>query len=471
MLFGAKKIKCNVKYKNKKYSYELDKHNTIKDVYNLFSKEESAPSSISSLNIKLCSNKVPYNIKDYDIPLISLEKDKFNELYFEMTKPYNCPECQKLISKYCLICGKYYCFNCHKDEHNIHDFIDIDPTNLKESIYLWNININANLSNDITQFNKLKEFIQDNGLLTKIKLWKDNIVKKLNIFEKFINDICEVCNSIGNNYISKKSEELNKLMLDLSKTEQLVNSELSIEKEAKNNYEKYFSFDEAEVLIQKMKINYNDIKSKNTDIKELSKIGNINSLNDIMGNINLEIDDLSKNSLIIFDSFKSFFNKYDKSNDNKNSSSSNSYQRFETFSNILNSNHNNIMKNGKNLKNKIINIGILKNNNLSIAIKDTTLSSKDSFSTSNKTNSKLIRTKTKRVFNSFKKDISSNYNEKIPNLYNELNLSKIKTKGDEKDTILYPDRYQKCSNTDRYQKYNSRDRKDKLDFLPLISKI
>ncbi len=467
MLFGAKKIKCNVKYKDKKYIYELDKHNTIKDIYNLFSKEETAPSNLSSLTIKLCSNRLPYNLKDYDIPLISLDKDKFNELYFEITKPYNCSECQKLISKYCLICGKYYCFKCNKNEHDNHDFIDIDPTNFKDSIYLWNININANLSNDITQFNKLKDFIQDNALLTKIKLWKDNIVKKLNIFEKFINEICEVCNQIGNNYISKKSEILNKLMLDLSKTEQIINNELSIGKEGKNNYDKYFSFDEAEVLIQKLKLNYNDIMSKNTDIKDLSKIENINGLNDKMGNINSQIDDLSKNGLKIFDSFKNFFNKYD--NNNNNTSNAISSQRFETSSNVLSNSINQnkifyLLKNGKNIKNKMINIGIPKNNNLSIAIKDTTLSSKDSFSfsTSNRTNSKLNRTKNKRVFNSFKKDYCTNSKTPTTNLYNDLNLSRIKTKGDEKETFLY---------SDRYQNYPSTDRNDKLDFLPLITKI
>ena len=460
MLFGGKKIKCNVKYKDKKYIYELDKHKTIKDIYDLISKEESAPSNLSSLTIKLCSNKLPYNTNDFDIPLISLEKDKFNELYFEITKPYNCSDCQKLISKYCLICSKYYCLKCNKNDHNNHDFIDIDPTNFKESVYLWSININANLSNDITQFNKLKDFIKDNELLTKIKLWKDNIIKKLNTFEKFINEICEIFNKIGNNYISKKSEILNKLMLDFSKTEQIINNELSIGKEAKNNYDKYFSFDEAEILIQKLKLNYNDIISKNTDIKELAKIENINNLNNGMGNINSQIDDLSKNGLLIFNSFQTFFNKYDNDNfNNKDSSNSNSYEKNSAI--ISNSNPNKmhfLMKNGNNLKNKMINIGMPKNN-LSIVIKDTTLSSKESFSTSNGTKSKLNKNKNKRVFNSFKKD---NFPNQIPalNLYNDLNLSKIKTRNDE--NLIY---------SDRYQKHLFTDRSDKLDYLPLITKI
>ena len=466
MLFGGKKIKCNVKYKDKKFIYELDRQNTIKDIYNLFTKEESIPTNISSLTIKLCSNKLPFNKNEYDTPLISFEKDKYNELWFEITKPYNCPDCQKIISKYCLICGEYYCIKCKNKQHDNHDFVNIDPTDFKESIYLWNININATLSNDITQFNKLKDFIQENSLGTKIKLWKDNLIKKLNTFEKFINEISEMCNKLGNNYIIKKSEELNKLMLDLSKTEQFINNELSIGKEVKNNASNnYFSFDEADVLIQKLKINYNDIKLKNTDIKDISKIENVNNLNDIMGNISSQIDELTKNGLKIFDSYKNFFNKYNNISKNKTNPELNP-QKFDTTSNTLSNSTNNkklfyLMKNNKNIKNKIYNLSKVKNN-LNIAIKDTTLTSKDSYSTCNKTGSRL--NKTKKVFNSSKKDNYLNTLNQGTSIYNELNLSKIKIKGDgdEKETLLY---------SERYKRYPSIDKSEKTGFLPLITKI
>ena len=466
MLFGGKKIKCNVKYKDKKFIYELDKQNTIKDIYNLFTKEESIPSNISSLTIKLCSNKLPFNTNEYDTPLISFDRDKYNELWIEVTKPYNCPNCQKILSKYCLICGEYYCIKCKNNQHVKHDFVNIDPTDFKESIYLWNININATLSNDITQFNKLKDFIQENSLGTKIKLWKDNLIKKLNTFEKFINDISEIFNKLGNNYIIKKSEELNKLMLDLSKTEQFINNELSIGKEVKNNANNnYFSFDEAEVLIQKLKINYNDIKLKNTDIKDISKIENVNNLNDIMGYISSQIDELTKNGLKIFDSYKNFFDKYNNMTKNKTNLALNP-QKFETTSNTLSNSTNNkklfyLMKTNKNIKNKIYNLGTVKNN-LSIAIKDTTLTSKDSYSACNKTGSRL--NKTKKVFNSSKKDNYLNTINQGTSVYNELNLSKIRIKGDgdEKENLLY---------SDRYKRYPSIDKSEKTGFLPLITKI
>ena len=469
MLFGGKKIKCNIKYKEKKFIYELDKQNTIKDIYNLFIKEESFPANISSLAIKLCSNKLPFNENEYDTPLISFDKDKYNELWFEITKPYNCPDCKKILSKYCLICGEYYCTKCKNNQHDKHDFVNIDPTNFKESVYLWNININATLSNDITQFNKLKDFIQENSLGTKIKLWKDNLIKKLNTFEKFINDIIDMCNKIGNNYIVKKSEELNKLMLDLSKTEQFINNELSIGKNIKNNVNRnnanYFSFDEAETLIKKLKLNYNDIKSKNIDIKDISKIENVNNLNDIMGNISSQIDELTKKGLNLFDSYKNFFVKYNITSKHKTNSILYP-QKLELSSNTLANSSNNknlyyIMKTNKNIKNKIYNLGTIKNN-ISIAIKDTTLTSKDSYSTCNKTGSRL--NKSKKIFNSSRKDNYINTLNQGTNIYNELNLSKIKLKVDveEKETFLY---------SDRYRKNPSIDKTEKIGFLPLITKI
>ena len=71
MLFGAKKIKCNIKYKDKKFIYELGKHNTIKDIYNLFLNEETVPVNLSSLTIKLCiNNQLPFIKNYYDTPLI-----------------------------------------------------------------------------------------------------------------------------------------------------------------------------------------------------------------------------------------------------------------------------------------------------------------------------------------------------------------------------------------------------------------
>ena len=464
MLFGGKKIKCNIRYKDNKFAYELEKHKTIKDIYDLISKD--LPSTKSSpLVLRLNSNKLPFNENDYDTPLISFDIDKFNELFFEMSKQYNCSECKKIISKYCLICDKYYCNKCKNQEHDGHDFVDIDPTNFRESVYLWNISVNANLSDDITKFNKLKEFIQDNTLGTKIKIWKDNVIKKLNVFENFINEICELCNKMGSKYIQEKSKVLDKLLQDLSKTEKNINNELEIGKDNKhnnNNYNnKYFSFDEAEILIQKLKKHHNEIKSKNKDLKELSQIESFTALNDEMSIISLKIEDLNKTCFNLFDSFKSFFNKYDNSNSSDNNTNNASfiipYPKYETSPNVLSYSvnrrtHKIILNDNKYFKNQIYNI---ENSNFNGAI--------DSYSNSTKSNTNTNINRSKRMYNSFKKDNSKKILNSDKFLYNELNLSKIKfTRNGVNNGQLY---------SDRYMKHRTIDRKMKNDILPLINKI
>ena len=461
MLFGAKKIKCIVNYKNKQYIYELDRQNTINDIYNMFLKDQKCSPQSNPLIIRFCSNKAPFTINDYDIPLISLDKDKLNELKFEITKPFHCSNCDQLCSKYCLKCSEYFCTKCKFNEHKGHDNIDVDPTNLRESIYLWQLNLNGNLSDDTASFNKFKDFIEDNELSIKVNLWKESIIKKLNTFEKFINEICDLYNKIGNNFIVKKNKILNKLLQDLSKVEQKINNELEIEKENNN---KNFSYEESESLIQELKKIHFDIKSNNKDIKDLDNLENSDKLHDIMGYKSSQFEDLTKNSLKILESFQNFVNKHD---ENSNSNKENSFitissPHHEPHRNILaysvNTNKLYYFRNeGKNSQKKLYSLG---KRNLNIAVKETNLSTKDSYNTGKKVNLKG----NKKLLNSFKKNNIKNIKPYKENKFTELNLSKIKLKGElnEKDNFLY---------SDRYHKHPSTDRNDKIGFLPLINKI
>ena len=104
------------------------------------------------------------------------------------------------------------------------------------------------------------------------------------------------------------------------------------------------------------------IKSKNTDIKDLAKMENINNLNDIMGNIRSQIDDLSK-IMKNFGFFKCFFRKYDNLNESTINATIPRYDICSASSNILanseNANKKNILfkkgNNIKSMKNKILN--------------------------------------------------------------------------------------------------------------------
>ena len=39
MLFQGKKINCIITYKNKNYSFDLEKHKTVNDLYNAFTEK------------------------------------------------------------------------------------------------------------------------------------------------------------------------------------------------------------------------------------------------------------------------------------------------------------------------------------------------------------------------------------------------------------------------------------------------
>ena len=268
---------------------------------------------------------------------------------------------------------------------------------------------------------------------------------------------------MGSKYIKEKSEILNKLLQELSKTEKNINNELDIGKDNKHNNNnnhnnKYFSFDEAEILIQKLKKHHNEIKSKNNDLKELSQIESFSTLNDEMSNISLKIENLNKISFNLFDSFKSFFNKYDNSNSSEdNSSISIPYLKYETSPNVLSYStngraHKIILNENKYFKNQIYNI---ENSNF--------IGGMDSYSNSTKSNTNTQINRHKKMYNSFKKDNSKKVLNKDKFLYNELNLSKIKfIRNGINNGQLY---------SDRYKKHKTIERKMKNDILPLINKI
>ena len=89
---------------------------------------------------------------------------------------------------------------------------------------MWNINLNAELSEQITNFNKQVNFITDD-LDKKIKIWIDELYKKIKTFEIIINNIKLKAQEMK--YYIKKSENiLNKEMKKLKKTEQEINMEL-----------------------------------------------------------------------------------------------------------------------------------------------------------------------------------------------------------------------------------------------------
>jgi hypothetical protein len=314
MLFQGKKITCIIYYKEKKYSFDLERHKTVNDLYNIFT--EKADVKNYPFVIMLCSNKNNIiEINNLDTNLLSLERDKNDQLLFQFIKSFNCQSCEeicdnenKYINNYCIECNQYICSDCSKkisSKHKSHYLVSVDQNNLKDSIKLWNINLNADLSNQITHFNRQVNFINGSDSEIKTNLWLENIYKKLKYFQNILNEIKSKYQELK--YIFKESDDmLNKAMSNLTKSEQEIYIDLFSKEKMVN---KFFSFSEAEKQIQKLKDNYLEIKEVKSKMCSFINLNYIKKYEELLVNIPISLDDLSKTSYLILEDLKSLEEK------------------------------------------------------------------------------------------------------------------------------------------------------------------
>jgi hypothetical protein len=272
MLFTGKKIKCDLIFNEKNFSFEIDRHKTINDLYHLFL--ESSPKINYPISLRLNTNEYPFERKEIDSTLLSLMNGDEEDLLFEVTKSCKCSLCSELkneinntILKFCLKCNRFICDKCLKKSDvqcsRSHNLIDINPMDLKNSIKLWCINLTADLSGQITSYKKQIEFMNSNDFLVKLELWKNNLLQKLDRFEIIITNIFEKFKNMGKIY--QNFEKIyNKVMNNLIINEREMNDELFSDK---NNRKKYYSGKDVERLIKKLKINYDQIEEIKKDIK------------------------------------------------------------------------------------------------------------------------------------------------------------------------------------------------------------
>ena len=317
MLFQGKKITCIINYNEKKYSFDLEKHKTINDLYNIFI-EKAANKNYPYVIMHISNKNNMVEITNLETALLSLERNKNEQLLFKFIKSFKCPSCQsacdnekKFISNYCLECNQYICSVCSKDDskHNKHYLVNIDQNNLKDSIKLWNINLNADLSNQITFFNRQLNFVNQTESDIKTNLWLDNIYKKIKCFENLLADIKSKCQELKP--IFKESEDiLSNAMNNLTKSEQEINIDLFSKDKIKN---KFFSFAEAEKQIQKLKTNYIEIKDVRRKVCSIIDANNIKKYDELLFEVPRVLGDLSKTSFLILEDLKIYEEKNKKS--------------------------------------------------------------------------------------------------------------------------------------------------------------
>ena len=314
MLFKGKQITCQINYESEKYSLDLDRHKTVNDLYLLF-KEKIKDEEIGLIVLfspNGTNNKELVEIKNLETTLISLEKDKNDVLYFQFLKAFQCPSCllncdneKKYINKYCIDCNMYICSDCFKEKkHEKHYLINIEQNNLKDSIKLWNINLNAELSEQITKFNKQINFITED-LDIKIKIWLDNIYKKLKNFELMINNI-KIKTQEMKYYFQETENTLNKAMANLTKNEQEINIDFFTNEKTYFNINKYISLQEAETQIQKLKKNYTEITTAKKSLYNIINDETIKNWEEMVQNVPNIFDEMSKATDLIINDLKAY---------------------------------------------------------------------------------------------------------------------------------------------------------------------
>ena len=312
MLFKGKQITCLVNYESEKYSFDLDKHKTLNDLYIMFQEKIQSKECyfIILFSPNGSNNKELVELKNLETTLISLEKEKNDVLNFQFLKVFKCPSCllfcdneKKFINKYCIDCNMYLCSDCVKEKkHSNHYLINIDQNNLKDSIKLWNINLNAELSEQITNFNKQIDFITDD-LDTKIKIWIDNIYKKLKNFEMMINNI-KIKTQEMKYYFQETEDSLNKAMANLTKSEQEINDVLFSNDKNYLNLNKYISLQDAEIQIQKLKNNYNEITEAKKNIFNIITTETMKKWEEMLINVPKVFDEIFRATDLVMEDLK-----------------------------------------------------------------------------------------------------------------------------------------------------------------------
>ena len=312
MLFKGKQITCLVNYESEKYSFDLDKHKTLNDLYIMFQEKIQSKECyfIILFSPNGSNNKELVELKNLETTLISLEKEKNDVLNFRFLKVFKCPSCllfcdneKKFINKYCIDCNMYLCSDCVKEKkHSNHYLINIDQNNLKDSIKLWNINLNAELSEQITNFNKQIDFITDD-LDTKIKIWIDNIYKKLKNFEMMINNI-KIKTQEMKYYFQETEDNLNKAMANLTKSEQEINDVLFSNDKNYLNLNKYISLQDAEIQIQKLKNNYTEITEAKKNIFNIITTETMKKWEEMLINVPKVYDEIFRATDLVMEDLK-----------------------------------------------------------------------------------------------------------------------------------------------------------------------
>lgn len=208
-LFSGKKTKIYIQYEENTAHCELSPYETLNHLKQIIIQFFPQITSNHILHI----NNSTKAINEYDefIQISELTKGKSN-LKLLITKPkrpstpsietndfnstsnsinkFKCKCTQFSISHYCSNCKEFICLQCKITSHCEHKTISIDIQSIDESVKLFAISLQADISNEMNNYIQIENMFKENMLIDFFS-WKEMIIRKLDKIEIFFKNFEE----------------------------------------------------------------------------------------------------------------------------------------------------------------------------------------------------------------------------------------------------------------------------------------
>lgn len=294
-IYSGKKINLTIQFENNITQCEIDPFENISSLLSLILKLYQ-DISIDQFEV-IYQNKVI----DFDNEVtigdfikrkkeMTIEIKKRNKTIFKADEVKRCQCTDKKITSYCSLCNMMLCNECKKN-HNNHKIINVNIDNIEESVKLYSISLQADISNELNKYKTIENLFKDLFSIN-FKEWKQQIYQKIDSLESVYNKFKDLYHCYQDKYaimeqtaidttlkIDKILEEMSfKLFAKHTTAKNTRNKEFILK-----GYKALCSLSRNEDIINQMK---NDVLSRNEQYKNSKKINDLfTKINNLLENI------------------------------------------------------------------------------------------------------------------------------------------------------------------------------------------
>ena len=207
---------------------------------------------------------------------------------FDEVKRCDCSD--KKITSHCTLCAMMLCGECKK-KHSAHKVINVNIDNIEESVKLYSISLQADVSNELNKYKQIENLFKK---LFDVNFdeWKQAIYKRINSLESVYNKFKDLYVLYQDKYTSIEKNAIDTTLKIDKILEEMAFKLFAKHPAAKNTTSKEFilkgykalcALSKHEETINAMK---NDVSNRNEQYKNSKKINDLfTKIDDIMENI------------------------------------------------------------------------------------------------------------------------------------------------------------------------------------------